>query len=58
MDDTDRIIKINCILKGTTAQFFEKIKESKGLESNTEVIRSIIKECYDRSFHRSARKEA
>lgn len=46
MAKQEKRIKINCILKGAVAEKFIDIKNCKGLENNTEVIRLIINELY------------
>jgi hypothetical protein len=49
MKMTDEIVKLNCVLKGDVAKKFLRIKEQKGLSSNTETIRLMISDFFKRA---------
>lgn len=42
----EKIVKINCILSGDSADKFLEIKKAKGIIQNTEVIRLLVNECH------------
>ncbi len=46
MQNQEKIVKLNCLLTGDVANKFLAIKEEKGLENKTEVIRLIVSETY------------
>ena len=46
MEKEEKLVKINCLLKGQIAEKFLQIKKRKGLTNNTEVIRLTIIEFY------------
>lgn len=46
MQKEEKLVKINCLLHGASATRFLEIKKFKGIESNTEVIRSLITDFY------------
>ena len=41
------VVKIGCLLQGTTATRFLQIKEVKGVHNNTEVVRSLINDWWN-----------
>jgi hypothetical protein len=46
-NQSEKIIKINCVLQGDVAARFLEIKKRKGIENNTEAIRLAISEYYE-----------
>jgi len=47
MEKEQEIVKISCILQGTSATRFLQIKEVKGVHNNTEVVRSLINDWWN-----------
>lgn len=57
MQKEEKLVKINCLLHGESAEKFLAIKDFKGIENNTEVIRSLIADFYRTNIRRAASEQ-
>lgn len=50
MQKEEKLVKINCLLHGESAERFVAIKKFKGIENKTEVIRSLISDFWNQNL--------
>lgn len=50
MQKEEKMVKINCLLQGDSADRFLEIQKFKGIENKTEVVRSLISDFWNENL--------
>jgi len=50
MQKEEKMVKINCLLQGDSAEHFLDIKKFKGIANKTEVVRSLISDFWNQNL--------